>query len=429
MKSAPPVTSTNARATSAVTRTRRRVRLPPPAVPRPPSLSADATLVNDCWRAGARPTRRPVIRVSTAAAAKTAASTRTSFSRGASAGARATSASTPHMPSSRPATPPAAAMTRLSVASCRTIRPRLAPSAMRVASSRRRPDARASSRLAMLAQAMSSTKVTAPASATSAGRICPVTRSARGWTRNPVRALASGCSISSCAARAVAAPCAWASPVPGARRATVRRKTAPRTGLARSRPSGRQTSASASTTGRNAGGSTPMISCGSPASTTRRPTAAASPPKRRCQRPSLMRATRRAFGRSSADVKSRPRTGLTPSTARYSCDTCSPASASGSVSPVRVGPQPPMAATRSTAGRLVLQSTKLPGEAHSSAGPPARRRSCHSITRRSASGYGSGRRTTALSTVNTAVLAPMPSASVRIATAANPGARASARSA
>src|SRR6267378_1675153 len=40
---------------------------------------------------------------------------------------------------------------------------------------------------------------------------------------------------------------------------------------------------------------------------------------------------------------------------------------------------------------------------------------------RSASGYGNGRSRTALTMLKMAVLAPIPSASVRIATAANPG--------
>jgi hypothetical protein len=44
-------------------------------------------------------------------------------------------------------------------------------------------------------------------------------------------------------------------------------------------------------------------------------------------------------------------------------------------------------------------------------------------TRRSAFAYGSGRMTTALTTVKIALLAPMPSASVAIATAAKPGDR------
>ena len=53
---------------------------------------------------------------------------------------------------SRPRTPPAAESTRLSVSNWRINRARPAPSALRTASSRRRPAPRASSRLATLAQ-------------------------------------------------------------------------------------------------------------------------------------------------------------------------------------------------------------------------------------------------------------------------------------
>ena len=47
--------------------------------------------------------------------------------------------------------------------------------------------------------------------------------------------------------------------------------------------------------------------------------------------------------------------------------------------------------------------------------------------RREEFGKGSGRRTTALTTLNMAVLAPMPRASVRTVTAVNPGDLASSR--
>ena len=59
-----------------------------------------------------------------------------------------------------PAMPPAPASSRLSISSCRTIWLRLAPIAVRIAISRRRDAARASSRLATLAQAISSTRPT-----------------------------------------------------------------------------------------------------------------------------------------------------------------------------------------------------------------------------------------------------------------------------
>ena len=62
--------------------------------------------------------------------------------------------------------PPAPAISTLSATSIRASRPRLAPSATRIASSRRRPSTRASSRLPTLAQAMTSTSPTRPNSST-----------------------------------------------------------------------------------------------------------------------------------------------------------------------------------------------------------------------------------------------------------------------
>src|SRR5947207_1342854 len=51
----------------------------------------------------------------------------------------------------------------------------------------------------------------------------------------------------------------------------------------------------------------------------------------------------------------------------------------------------------------------------------------HNITRRSESGYGSGRSTTRSSSVNTAVVAPMPSPSASTAATVKPGLRRSRR--
>ena len=95
-------------------------------------------------------------------------------SRSRAAAARSSMPST-RMPSRRPVreqqarrTPPATASSTLSVSSCRTMRPRLAPRAARTAISRWRASARESSRFATFAQAISSTNATAPISTTSA---------------------------------------------------------------------------------------------------------------------------------------------------------------------------------------------------------------------------------------------------------------------
>ena len=73
--------------------------------------------------------------------------------------------------SATPSAPPIAASIRLSDSSCANSRPRLAPMAARTASSRWRALPCASIRLATLAQAISSTKPTAPSSSQSADRV------------------------------------------------------------------------------------------------------------------------------------------------------------------------------------------------------------------------------------------------------------------
>ena len=74
----------------------------------------------------------------------------------------ARSTAPPHSATSSAATPPHAASSTLSVTSCESKRPRLTPSASRTAISRRRLRARASSRFATLAAAMSRTITATP---------------------------------------------------------------------------------------------------------------------------------------------------------------------------------------------------------------------------------------------------------------------------
>ena len=77
----------------------------------------------------------------------------------------------------RRAVPPIAARIVLSAMSCRARSPSRAPSASRIPSSRRRARPAASSRLATLAQPISSTAKTAPSSIRSCGRTAPTTTS------------------------------------------------------------------------------------------------------------------------------------------------------------------------------------------------------------------------------------------------------------
>ncbi len=118
------------------------------------------------------------------------ASTVTSSRRGRSGGASATSAATPTRATSAPAIPAATASTTLSVRSWRTRRARPAPTAARTTISRPRAEARASSRLATLAQAMSRTKPTAPSRTKSVCRVSPTMASCRGVRRTPLSRVA-----------------------------------------------------------------------------------------------------------------------------------------------------------------------------------------------------------------------------------------------
>ena len=82
-----------------------------------------------------------------------------------------------------PAAAPISAINRLSVRSCRAMRARLAPSAMRTAISWRRVAARIKSRFATLAQAISSTNATAPTRTSSEVRTLPIRVSLSGMIR------------------------------------------------------------------------------------------------------------------------------------------------------------------------------------------------------------------------------------------------------
>ena len=97
-------------------------------------------------------------------------------------GSRAVEAARPAAATASPSTQPTKASTRLSVRSSRVTRQRLAPSAMRTASSRCRVDRRVTCRLETLAQTNSSMNAIAAASNLAAGRSDSVSTSAHGTT-------------------------------------------------------------------------------------------------------------------------------------------------------------------------------------------------------------------------------------------------------
>jgi hypothetical protein len=126
------------------------------------------------------------------------------------------------------AAPPKLANTRLSVSNWRIIRPRLAPSAVRMTKSRCRALVRTSNKLATLAQAISNTKPTAPNKTNKAGRTGPTSWSRNGITATPMSRFVTGY----CAPRRAAIDCissfACATVRPGFRRPMRRMYAAPR---------------------------------------------------------------------------------------------------------------------------------------------------------------------------------------------------------
>ena len=111
--------------------------------------------------------------------------------------------------------------------------------------------------------------------------------------------------------------------------------------------------------------------------------------------------------------------GVTPSTSRKPGDT-SPASTCSRRSPsVIVRMVDVQAYVASSVSFISDQSTKLSGDTVYVS--PSCVSRVASTTRRSGSGYGSGRRRTPFTTLKTAVFAPIPSASVTRTTAVGPG--------
>ena len=140
-----------------VSRVRNQWAPPVSVVCAPPSFSAVATLAH-ADHAGTMPNASPVATDNPSVKASTQPSSAIWLVRGVSKPANDTSRSRPAQASTSPSTPPTRASSVVSVSSCARRRPRPAPSADRSASSRSRPNIRASVRLATLAQAINSTR-------------------------------------------------------------------------------------------------------------------------------------------------------------------------------------------------------------------------------------------------------------------------------
>ena len=175
------------------------------------------------------------------------------------------------------------------MSSCMTSRRRDAPSAVRIAISPLRAVARASSRLATLPQAMSSTSPTAPRSTMSVRPTSPTTTWRYGTSRS-LHVSFSGYVCSSCRAMPSSSRCACPTVTPGARRPRPRRKWKRRTDVS-SVPNGIGRHTCTLIMRSRSGGRTPMTVCGRPSMETLVPRTPGLPPKRCCQSPFEMMTT------------------------------------------------------------------------------------------------------------------------------------------
>jgi hypothetical protein len=132
------------------------------------------------------------------------------------------------------------------------------------------------------------------------------------------------------------------------------------------------------------------------------------------------------FRRISSAANVRPSIGVTPNTRKKPSVTGAMDAKTGSEPPRTVSGKLWKAAIVSKLRLRSRQSTKLGFDTATRVPFSV---CSHSRTMRSGDGYGSGLSSTPWTTVNMAVFAPMPSASVRIASAAKPGRLMSIRSA
>ena len=132
-------------------------------------------------------------------------------------------------PRPMPSAPPTTDSTTLSVSSCRTMRPRLAPSAARTASSPVRALARASSRFATLTQQVSRTMPTTPRNMSDVSSTSPPTYASRSdSSAMPRPAFVCGNSRARPAATVPSSACAASIATPGFSRPTADQMWTPR---------------------------------------------------------------------------------------------------------------------------------------------------------------------------------------------------------
>ena len=180
-KSDAPTSRTSASASWAARRIRRRVAARRPEVARPgASRRASESTDPEAENAGRRPASAAAASPAASAKRRERASTEISALRGRAAPPSRTRAAVSQTAPSVPRAPPESASTTVSARKCRTMRPRDAPMAVRIATSRRRARPRASSRFATFTQASNRTNATATTSSRSGFRELPEMASASG---------------------------------------------------------------------------------------------------------------------------------------------------------------------------------------------------------------------------------------------------------
>ncbi len=181
--SAAPTSRTRASATSAVSSRPRQRSTAREAWCPSPARSRSAGRARDACHAGSRPKRTPVVTLAASANPATRRSSAAASTRGVETGARAFSPDRSTRARTRPSVPPSPASSRLSSTRPVASRPRPAPRAEDTASSRWRPSARTTSRLATLRHAIASTAATAASISRSEPRTSRVTSRSSGETR------------------------------------------------------------------------------------------------------------------------------------------------------------------------------------------------------------------------------------------------------
>ncbi len=175
------MSKTRAIASSPATRTRRKICAPAAAVVLPAVSFNDSEIpLTSSGASGASPKSTPVSKLVARVKSSTRQSMAISSARGMPPALVSWTRRTPAKESATPRTAPHNASKMPSVTNCRARRTKLAPSAPRIAISRRRASARASRRFATFTLAMSNTKTTAPSSINRAGRTLATTSACRG---------------------------------------------------------------------------------------------------------------------------------------------------------------------------------------------------------------------------------------------------------